>query len=82
MFLAGGGVTGGVYNCDATTWADGDLFSTPSGAARYVSHLTDYRSVLAEIIDRHFGTPEILDDVIPGWDALSGDEFEYLDLLL
>ena len=54
---------------------------TPTGNPRYVAHLTDFRSVLAEIIDKHFGESEILDDVIPGWDSLSGDKFDYLDFL-
>ena len=46
MFVAGGEVQGGVYNCDASTWRNGDLFSDRD---RYVRHATDYRAVFAEI---------------------------------
>ena len=81
LIAAGGGVSGGVYNCDAETWDDGDLLSTPAALSRYVAHRTDYRAVLAEVIDRHFGEGGILDDAIPGWDELTGDEFDYLDFL-
>ena len=81
MIVAGGGVVGGVYNCDATTWEEGDLFSAPSGVPRYVAHRTDYRAVLAEIIDRHFGQSTILADAIPDWDLLTGDAFDYLEFL-
>ena len=81
MIVTGGGVTGGVYNCDDTTWDDGDMFSTPNG--RYVAHKTDYRAVLAEIIDLHFDEGSILDDVIPNWDNLKddGDAYDYVGIL-
>ncbi len=70
MFVAGGGVNGGVYNCDATTGADGDLFSTPNG--RYVSHRTDFRSVLGEVLTDHFGLGAgQLETVFPGYGSLS-----------
>lgn len=46
MFVAGGAVEGGVYNCDASTWRIGDMFSERD---RYVRHRTDYRSVFADI---------------------------------
>jgi hypothetical protein len=32
----------------------GDVFSSETG--RYLAHRTDFRSVLAEIFRRHFGT--------------------------
>ncbi|MCI0650880.1 MAG: DUF1501 domain-containing protein [Planctomycetes bacterium] len=81
MMIAGGGVTGGVYNCDSTTWADGDLFS--SSSARYIKQKTDFRAVLAEIVDRHFGQPGILNTVIPSWNTLSGSNatYDYLNFL-
>ncbi|MCA8961579.1 MAG: DUF1501 domain-containing protein [Planctomycetes bacterium] len=68
LFVASGSVNGGVYNCDATTWAAGDLFSTPNG--RYVSHRTDYRSVIAEIMAGHFGVAN-LDAVVPSYSTLA-----------
>ncbi|MCA8959690.1 MAG: DUF1501 domain-containing protein [Planctomycetes bacterium] len=72
MFVAGGSVNGGVYNCDATTWAAGDMFSTPNG--RYVSHLTDFRGVLAECLAGHFGIgATTLDVVIPGYSGQAGN---------
>ncbi len=67
MFVAGGSVNGGVYNCDAATWAAGDMFSVND---RYVRERTDYRTVFAEIFTRHFGDSEaILGTVIPGYTA-------------
>lgn len=65
MFVAGGPVLGGVYNCDASTWAAGDLFSARD---RYVDRRTDYRAVFAEIFAGHFGTSDaLLEAVIPGY---------------
>ena len=66
IFVAGGGVNGGVYNCDSTTWADGDMLSR---SRRYVARKTDFRSVFGEIFTGHFGTPaNRLDAVMPGYD--------------
>jgi uncharacterized protein (DUF1501 family) len=65
VFAAGGGVKGGVYNCDASTWAAGDLFSQSS---RYVKRRTDYRAVFGEIFLQHFGDDmATLNQVIPGY---------------
>lgn len=67
MFVAGGSVAGGVYNCDASTWATGDLF-TENG--RYVAANSDYRAIFAEIFQQHFGDdPAMMDSFIPGYDA-------------
>ena len=64
MFVAGGAVKGGVYNCDRSNWKNGDMFSTKNG--RYLDRKTDFRSVFGEIFSDHFGnTPKQLDDVIP-----------------
>lgn len=81
MFVAGGSVNGGVYNCDATTWADGDMFSTPNG--RYVSHLTDFRAVVGECLQGHFGISDpTLDLVLPGISGQVGDpKFDNLGFL-
>ena len=69
VFVAGGAVRGGVYNCDAGTWAAGDLFSQ---SGRYIRYRTDYRAVFAEIFTRHFNdSPALLDRVIPGYSALA-----------
>jgi len=82
MFVAGGRVRGGVYNCDASTWAEGDLFSD---AGRDVERRTDYRAVFGEIFARHFGdSAEILEQVIPGYFQTMLDnpaDFEFLDFL-
>ena len=65
VFAAGGKVRGGVYNCDASTWADGDMFSIKD---RYVRRTTDYRAVFGEIFTRHFGDSEdMLETIIPGY---------------
>ena len=56
---------GGVYNCDASTWEPGDLFSARN---RYVYRRTDFRAVFAEIFLRHFGNdPATLEEIIPGY---------------
>ncbi len=67
MFIAGGGVRGGVYNCDSTTWSSGDLFSQNE---RYVRHTTDFRAVFAEIFSWMGNTN--LSATIPGYEALEG----------
>ncbi len=67
MFLAGGSVVGGVYNCDSTTWADGDLLSDNN---RYVAHRSDFRSIFGELFTGHFGDNQALvDQIIPGYSA-------------
>lgn len=66
MFVSGGGVNGGVYNCDSTTWADGDLLSR---SGRYLARKSDFRSIFGEIFTGHFDTPaERLNAVMPGYD--------------
>ena len=60
-------MNGGVYNCDASTWSDGDMFSSRD---RYVLRKTDFRAVFGEIFTRHFGDSEaVLEQVIPGYGA-------------
>lgn len=71
MFLAGGGVKGGVYNCDALTWKQGDLFSKSN---RYLSRRTDYRAVFGEIFTRYFGDPPaLLEEIMPGYSQAAAD---------
>jgi hypothetical protein len=41
---------------------------------RYVSVKTDYRSLLAELVDVHFGEGELLDTVIPDWSDVVADD--------
>ena len=65
MFVAGGGVKGGVYNCDETRWKDGDLLSDNG---RYLARKTDFRAIFGEIFRKHFGDDETtLEKVIPGY---------------
>ena len=82
VFVAGGGVKGGVYNCDATTWKQGDMFSK---SGRYLARRTDFRAVFAEIFARHFGdNPALLDEIMPGYSAAAfkaPDTFQYLNFL-
>ncbi|MEO8425980.1 MAG: DUF1501 domain-containing protein [Verrucomicrobiota bacterium] len=67
MFVAGGGVKGGVYNCDSIRWKQGDMFTKDS---RYLSRKTDFRAVFGEIFTHHFGDSEaLLDEIIPGYSA-------------
>lgn len=82
MFIAGGRVRGGVYNCDASTWSDGDLFSAND---RYVRRRTDFRAVFGEIFMRHFGdSRQVLEQVIPSYAQAALDnpgDFEFLNFL-
>ncbi len=82
VFVAGGGVKGGVYNCDATTWRSGDMFSERD---RYVRRRTDFRAVFAEIFTQHFGDdPALLDSIIPGYSSLARQrpsDYRYLNFL-
>lgn len=83
MFVAGGKVNGGVYNCDSTTWSDGDIFSTSNG--RYLAHRTDFRSILTEIFEDHFGDDaSVIDRVIPNRATLAAADpqgFQRLNFL-
>jgi len=83
MFVAGGRVKGGVYNCDRKTWKNGDMFSTKNG--RYLSRKTDFRSVFGEIFTDHFGnTKKQLAQVIPTYEAARGEnpkDFKKLGLI-
>ena len=79
VMAAGGSVRGGVYNCDSTTWKNGDFFSEDS---RYVRRLTDYRAVFGEIFMHHFGDDlDTVRHVIPTWDQASGASPSDFDLL-
>ncbi len=82
MFVGGGGVQGGVYNCDESTWADGDLFSKRD---RYVARRTDFRSVFAEIFQGHFGDDaKLMDTIIPGYTFAKLDspsDFQHLNFM-
>ncbi len=70
MFLMGGAVNGGVYNCSPDRWENGDLFSTSNG--RYVAHRTDFRGVYHELLTRHMGDPDgKIDTVIPNYTDLA-----------
>ncbi len=65
MLVAGGAVRGGVYNCDASAWKAGDLFSL---RGRHLARRTDFRAVFGEIFTRHFGdSPERLSQIMPGY---------------
>jgi uncharacterized protein (DUF1501 family) len=83
MFVAGGGVHGGVYGCstsDPIPWqpglrvagdvaASGTMFkASPNLAAGYLQRCHDYRSILGEIIRDHIGATQAqLDRIIPGY---------------
>lgn len=72
LFVAGGGVKGGVYNCNAASWKPGDMFSKSN---RYLSRKTDFRAVFGEILTRHFGDdPALLEPIIPGYTAAAAKD--------
>jgi len=50
VFVAGGGVKGGVYNCNAATWESGAIFSAND---RYLARRTDFRAVYATLLEEH-----------------------------
>jgi len=78
MWVAGGGVHGGVYNCgtgDPVPWVpgpadqgggvDGSMFGVSN---RYLQRASDYRSVLGEVIRKHLGaTSGQIERIIPGY---------------
>ena len=65
MFVAGGGVKGGIYNCDESTWENNAMFSKRD---RYLASRTDFRAVFAEIFERHFGDPaSTMNQILPGY---------------
>ena len=71
MFVAGGAVKGGVYNCDGQSWGDHAMFSARD---RYLARSTDFRAVFGEIFQKHFGdTREHLDTWMPGYSIAEMD---------
>ena len=79
LWLQGGSINGGVYNCDSSAWPQGSMFSGSSAdsGARYLAHLTDYRAIFWEIMRDHMGAaPATLESVFPGYTAagLAGQE--------
>ena len=81
MYVAGGGVNGGVYGCDQQTnsklnapnWAvgtglkNGALYSSDTNVG-YLRRTIDYRSVVGEIIRDHLGaTQGQLNRIIPAY---------------
>lgn len=77
MFVAGGGINGGVYGCsptDAVPWVSGDPGTLFAANGRYLQRSIDYRSVLGELIRDHLGaTQNHLNRIIPGY--ASAQEF-------
>ena len=68
MFLEGGAVNGGVYNCDATTWPAGVMTEVQG---RYLKERTDYRAVFWEIMRDHMGAAGAsVDSVFPSYASL------------
>ncbi|MEY2409744.1 MAG: hypothetical protein QOF48_2414 [Verrucomicrobiota bacterium] len=76
MYVAGGGVKGGVYGCspaDSVPWLpgtgakDGSLFAA-NNSVGYLKRAIDYRSVVGEIIRDHLGaTQNQLNRIIPAY---------------
>ena len=83
MYVAGGGVTGGVYGCDpgltngVQNWTPGDLgvnngksgsLYSANNTVGYLRRVIDYRSVMGEIIRDHLGAmPNQLNHIIPSY---------------
>jgi uncharacterized protein (DUF1501 family) len=67
LFLAGGNVNGGVYNCDNQTWPTGVMFAD---SGRYLLLRTDYRAVFWEVLRDHMGADAAgVDTIFPGYTA-------------
>lgn len=65
LFLQGGTVNGGVYNCDAATWPAGVMFGIDG---RYLLQRTDFRAIFWELIRDHMGADLIAPDTLfPGY---------------
>ena len=63
--VAGGGVNGGVYNCDGSTWEPGAMFAVDGF---YLAHRTDFRALFWEVLRDHMGAdPATADVVFPGY---------------
>jgi uncharacterized protein (DUF1501 family) len=68
MFVAGGKVKGGVYECSNSSWPIGPTGAMFQVNSRYLRRSVDYRSVFGEIIRDHLGaTPAQLETIIPGY---------------
>ena len=67
VLVGGGGVNGGVYNCDNSTWPAGIMFDVEG---RYLREATDYRSVFWEILRDHMGATSGADSVFPNYSSL------------
>ncbi len=68
MFVQGGQVNGGVYNCDPATWPAGVMFGVNN---RYLLQRTDFRAVFWEILRDHMGSaPTGLEVIFPGYTSL------------
>lgn len=65
LFLQGGTVNGGVYNCDAATWPAGVMFGIDG---RYLLQRTDFRAIFWELIRDHMGAePATADTLFPNY---------------
>ena len=68
MFVAGGKVKGGAYQCGNDNWTVGPAGSMFQVNSRYLRRSVDYRSVLGEVIRDHLGaTTAQLGTIIPGY---------------
>lgn len=88
MFVAGGGIQGGVYGCglgdkynnNSVPWDPGGATGTTGSmfgvSSRYLKRAIDYRSILGEVIRDHLGaTQNQLDRIIPGY-ATAGENLK------
>jgi uncharacterized protein (DUF1501 family) len=68
MFIMGGSVKGGVYQCSNSTWPTGLTGAMFQVNDRYLQRTVDYRSILGEIIRKHLGATQTeLNSIIPGY---------------
>jgi uncharacterized protein (DUF1501 family) len=74
LFMGGGTVNGGVYNCDGGSWPAGVMFGLSD---RYLLQATDFRAIFWEMLRDHMESdPGSRETVFPGYGAagLPGQE--------
>jgi uncharacterized protein (DUF1501 family) len=65
LFLEGGNVNGGIYNCEPSTWPAGAMFARDG---RYLEYRTDYRAIMWELLRDHMEADlSTVETVFPGY---------------
>lgn len=80
VLACGGRVRGGVHHCDAASWPANETLLSEGGSA--VRHLTDFRALYAEALERHLGaSPEGVAAALPGFSVKDGASAAFVGYL-